>query len=169
MTRAFVVAAVWILSATETVSPQSLTTGNGQVVLTVTQVERLTERRFYDGLGGHSADDVQIEKAGPGREFARLTFSARWLPGRPAQPCSVDGPPPLLDAARYVLIDAAGSRTAGLEASYVNAAANPCREFTVLFEASRAGAAYASVSFQGRKASLRQVAGANMRPSPQPD
>lgn len=146
-------------------SAQSLATTDGHVELTVTAIERLAERRFFAGLGAHTEDEVQVERPGKGREFAQLTFSVRWLPGHTAAPCSVDGPPPLLHASEYLLIDAAGLRVRGLEASYTNPT-QPCTEFTVLFRPSRAGATYTTLYFQGRQAALGQVAGAKMPTSP---
>ena len=165
MTRRLLALVSGLLWSTSTAAGQSLTTADSRVVLTVTKLERLAERRFYSGLGGHSPDEVQIERPPRGQEFVRLTLSVRWLPGQTPEPCSVDGPPPLLDMKQYMLVDGAGSGVRALETSFVGAL-QPCREYTVLFHPSRAGTVFATLHFNGGKASLGRVAGNSAADSP---
>ena len=162
MTRGW--ATVGLLCLASAASGQSLTVPD-TLVVTVTRIERVTERRVFHGLGAHAEEDVQIERPLDGHVFPKVALAVRWLPGQKALPCNDDGAPPLTEASRYRLVDAAGLRLPALEVSYVGLV-QPCKTFTVLFAPSRSEAAFKTLVFDGREIALRRVAGASVPPAP---
>jgi hypothetical protein len=128
------------------------------MTLTVTGIERGAERRSFEGLGAHDPGDVQIQKAGPGLEYAQLTLAVSWLPDRQPLPCNDANAPPLTSASKYVLVDSEGWRAEGLEVSFERPF-DPCQALTVLFQPSRVGAVYTALLFDGKRAVLRDVPG----------
>lgn len=134
------------------------------LVLTVIQVERVTERRVFRGLGAHSEDEVEIERPGEGRVFPRVTVAVRWLAQKPL-PCNDDGAPPLIEGSQYALVDSTGLRLSGLDVSY-EGLFEPCTTFTVLFPPSRADVTFDKFLFAGREANVRQAPGASPQSKP---
>ena len=156
--------AVGLLCLASVASAQSLIVPN-TLVLTVTRIERVTERRVFRGLGAHAEEDVQIERPGEGNVFPRVTLAVQWLSPREGRPCNDDGAPPLIEASRYELADSSGRRLSGLEVSY-EGLFQPCSVFTVLFPPSRADATFQTLTFEKREASVRPVSGASPPPTP---